>query len=146
MRIVLSIHNQYLIKSGGKPERGLKRTTNTFPGPPTKRHKFHTRPAIFPALRPEHARIGAPYIRAHLQCICGDKHALALWDKNGFLAILAAAARERSIFKTDTLHDWEDGCHTEGLIDAVVEVGAILELKEGYVLGIRAEGGEDCGA
>ena len=28
----------------------------------------------------------------------------------------------------------------------MVEVGAVLELRECYVLGIWAEGGEDCGA
>ncbi len=71
---------------------------------------------------------------------------MALRDENRFLAILPAAARESCVFKTDTLHDREDGCQTEGLVDAVVEVCAVLKLRERYIVGIRAEGGENCGA
>lgn len=124
---------------------GCKRTTNTLPGSATKGDKFHAWSAIFPALGAEHGRVRAPYIRALSQCIRGNKHALALRDENRFLPILPAAARESCVFKTDTLHDWENGCQTEGLVDAVVQVCAILELRERYILGIRAEGGEDCG-
>ena len=81
-----------------------------------------------------------------LQRIDGNKHALPLRDENRFLSILPAATGKSCVFETDTLHDGEDGCHTEGLVDAVVEVGAILKLRECYVVGIRAKGGKDCGA
>lgn len=142
-----SASNHYVGKEMKKGATdGFKRTTNTFPGSATKGNKFHAWSAIFPALGAEHARVRAPYIRALSQRIRGNKHALPLRNENWFLSIRAAAARESCVFKTDTLHDGEDGCHTEGLVDAVMEVCAILKLRKRYILGVRAEGGEDCGA
>ena len=121
---------------GRDETEGFRRTTNTLPRSATKGHKLHAWPSIFPALGAEHVNVGAPYILALLQRIGGNKHALTLRDKNRFLPILPPAARESCVFKTDTLHDWEDGCQTERLVDTMVEVGAILKLREGYVVGI----------
>ena len=112
----------------------------------TKRHKLHARSAIFPALGSEHVRVGAPYILAVLHCIHANKHGLPFGDKNRFLAILPAAARESCVFKTDTLHDRQDAYYSEGFVDTVVEVGAILKLSECYIVGIRAKSGKDGGA